>query len=56
MLLSVSDLTVAYAGVEAVSDVSFSVGEGELVSIIGANGAGKTSILNAVMGLIPSSG
>ena len=56
MLLSVSDLTVAYAGVEAVSGVSFSVGEGELVSIIGANGAGKTSILNAVMGLIPSSG
>ena len=56
MLLSVSDLAVAYAGVEAVSGVSFSVGEGELVSIIGANGAGKTSILNAVMGLIPSSG
>ncbi len=56
MLLSVSDLTVAYAGVEAVSGVSFSVGEGELVSIIGANGAGKTSILNAVMGLVPSSG
>ena len=56
MLLSVSDLAVAYAGVEAVSGVSFSVGEGELVSIIGANGAGKTSILHAVMGLIPSSG
>jgi branched-chain amino acid transport system ATP-binding protein len=56
MLLSVSDLSVAYAGVTAVSGASFSVKEGELVSIIGANGAGKTSILNAVMGLVPSAG
>lgn len=55
MLLEVSDLFVSYGGVEAVSQVSFSVGEGELVSIIGANGAGKTSILNAVMGLVPPS-
>lgn len=53
MLLEVRDLRIAYGDIEAVHGVSFSVEEGELVSIIGANGAGKSSILNAIMGLIP---
>lgn len=53
-MLEVRDLTVAYRGVEAVSGVSLSIGEGELVSVIGANGAGKTTILRALMGLEPA--
>jgi branched-chain amino acid transport system ATP-binding protein len=56
MLLEAEGLRVAYGDIEAVGNVSFSLKEGELVSIIGSNGAGKTSILNALMGLIPSSG
>lgn len=54
MLLEVSDLRIAYRDIEAVHGVSFSVEQGELVSIIGANGAGKSSILNALMGLVPA--
>jgi len=57
MLLEAHDLRIAYGNLEAVHGVSFGLEEGELVSIIGANGAGKTSILNAVMGLVrPRSG
>lgn len=54
MLLEVNDLRIAYRDIEAVHGVSFSVEQGELVSIIGANGAGKSSILNALMGLVPA--
>lgn len=53
MLLDVQDLHIAYRDIEAVHGASFSVEEGELVSIIGANGAGKSSILNSLMGLVP---
>ena len=49
----VEGLTVHYGGVCAVRDLSFSVPAGEAVGVIGANGAGKTSTLKAVMGLIP---
>ncbi len=52
MLLEVEDLHIAYGDIEAVSGVSFGLEQGELVSIIGANGAGKTSILNALMGVV----
>ena len=52
-LLKVSDLKVAYGGIQAVKGVSFEVREGELVSLIGANGAGKTTTLKAVTGLQP---
>lgn len=52
MLLSVKDLRVNYKKVEAVKGVSFSVGEGTLVSIIGANGAGKSTILKTLSGLL----
>jgi branched-chain amino acid transport system ATP-binding protein len=51
--LTVEGLTVHYGGVCAVRDLSFSVPAGDAVGIIGANGAGKTSTLKALMGLIP---
>jgi len=53
MLLEARDLYLAYGDIRAVSGVSFHLEKGELVSIIGANGAGKTSILSAIMGMIP---
>jgi branched-chain amino acid transport system ATP-binding protein len=53
MLLEVKDLHIFYEDIRAVSGVSFHLERKELVSIIGANGAGKTSILSSVMGLIP---
>ncbi len=52
MLLEVKELVIAYGNLEAVHGVSFTVEAGELVSIIGANGAGKSSILNGIMGLV----
>src|ERR1035438_1501471 len=55
-LLRVTDLRVAYGGIQAVKGVSFEVMEGELVSLIGANGAGKTTTLKAVTGTLPSTG
>jgi branched-chain amino acid transport system ATP-binding protein len=51
--LSVRDLAVRYGGVSAVRSVSFTVEPGRSVGLIGANGAGKTSTLRAVMGLVP---
>jgi branched-chain amino acid transport system ATP-binding protein len=51
--LVVSNLSVHYGGVRAVNSVSFTVGAGQCVGIIGANGAGKTSTLKALMGLVP---
>ncbi|HYI86229.1 MAG TPA: ABC transporter ATP-binding protein [Burkholderiales bacterium] len=55
--LTVTNLSKAYGGVEAVRDVSFTVAPGELVAIIGPNGAGKTTCFNMVNGqLAPDSG
>jgi len=54
--LCVQNLTVAYNNIGAVHDVSFDVHEGEIVTLIGANGAGKSSILRAISGLISYSG
>jgi branched-chain amino acid transport system ATP-binding protein len=51
-LLEVTGLSVSYGSIEAVRDLSFSVDEGSIVSLIGSNGAGKTSTLNAVCGLV----
>lgn len=51
MLLEIRGLSVRYGDVQAVHNVNLSVERGELVSIIGANGAGKTSILRSIMGL-----
>lgn len=51
-LLSVEKLSVRYGKIAAVNEVSFVLNEGELLAIVGANGAGKTSVLNAIMGLV----
>jgi len=53
MNLSIKNLTVHYDKAIAVNDVSFDVPDGGIVSIIGANGAGKSTILKAISGLIP---
>ncbi len=55
-MLKVQDLDVRYGAVAAVKGISFEVAKGELVTVIGANGAGKSTTLNAVMGLVPLSG
>ena len=47
-LLQVTDVSLSFGGVKAITDVSFDVGEGELFAIIGPNGAGKTSIFNSI--------
>lgn len=56
MLLAVEDLTVYYGPVEAIHGISFHVEEGEIVSIIGNNGAGKTTILKTISGVLQISG
>lgn len=54
MLLEVRDLHVYYGDIHALDGVSLTVDEGELVSVIGANGAGKSSLLNCIMGIVPA--
>lgn len=55
-MLDVKDLNVYYGKIHAIKNISLTVEEGELVSLIGANGAGKTSLLTAIMGQIQSTG
>lgn len=55
-LLEVSDLHVAYGKAEVLHGISLSMKPGSILTVIGANGAGKTTMLNAIMGLIPSRG
>ncbi|WP_019782026.1 ABC transporter ATP-binding protein, partial [Streptococcus sobrinus] len=56
-MLKIENLSISYGAIEAVKDVSFEVNEGEVVTLIGANGAGKTSILRTISGLVrPSNG
>lgn len=55
MILQVKNLKINYGGVKAVKGVDFHVEKGEIVTIIGTNGAGKSSILNCIAGLIDSS-
>jgi branched-chain amino acid transport system ATP-binding protein len=52
MLLDVNDLNVYYGAIHALQGVSFNVEEGEIVSLIGANGAGKSTILRTISGLL----
>ena len=54
MLLEIKDITVHYGKSMAIQDVSLGVVEGAVVSIIGANGAGKSTVLRALSGLVPS--
>jgi branched-chain amino acid transport system ATP-binding protein len=56
MRLEVNDLHVSYGRVQAVRGVSLVVGEGEVVAVLGANGAGKSSLLKALLGLEPAAG
>lgn len=51
-MLKIDNLAVSYGMIQAIHDVSFSVNPGEIVSLIGANGAGKTTILRTISGLI----
>ena len=56
-LLTIENLTVSYGGIEAVKNVSLSVPEGEIVTLVGANGAGKSTVLKSAAGLVkPKSG
>ncbi|MBM6399516.1 ABC transporter ATP-binding protein [Phycicoccus sp. MQZ13P-5] len=56
-ILEVKDLVVSYGKIKAVKGISFTVGEGEVVSLIGTNGAGKTTTLRTISGLLrPTSG
>ena len=51
-MLKVTDLQVYYGVIQALKGISFEVNEGEVIALIGANGAGKTTILHTVTGLI----
>ncbi len=56
-MLEVKDLHVSYGMIQAIKGVSFEVNEGEIITLIGANGAGKTTILHTITGLLkPKSG
>lgn len=56
-ILEIRDLGVSYGGIQAVRGISFEVSEGEVVTLIGANGAGKSSTLRSIVGLVkPSAG
>lgn len=56
MILSVRNLSVHYGPIQAVRGIDLDVAKGEIIALLGANGAGKSSTLNAIMGLIPASG
>lgn len=53
-MLSVKDLNVYYGVIHAIQNVSFEVEEGEIIALLGANGAGKTTILHTITGLVPA--
>ncbi len=55
-LLAVTDLSIAYGGIQAVHGVSLTVAPGRIATVIGPNGAGKTTLLGAIMGVLPSRG
>ena len=51
-MLEIRDLEVFYGMIQAIKGVSFEVNEGEVIALIGANGAGKTTILHTITGLL----
>src|SRR5450759_80600 len=56
VLLSVDSLAVAYGKVAAVQGISFDLRKGEVLALLGANGAGKSSVVRALMGMAPMAG
>lgn len=54
-ILEIENLEVTYGGIKALQGISFHVNQGEIVTLIGANGAGKSSTLRAISGMIPAS-
>ena len=55
-VLSIKELTISYGNIKAVKGISLEINEGEIVSLIGANGAGKSSTLRGISGIIPYTG
>ena len=53
-ILKVDDINVYYGSIHAIKGISFEVNEGEIVTLIGANGAGKSTTLNTIAGLLHS--
>ena len=51
-ILKIEDLQVNYGGIEAVKGISFDVQEGQIVTLIGSNGAGKSSTLRSIAGIV----
>src|SRR5256885_13245903 len=56
MLLEVDSLSVRYGSVRAVREARLNIVEGEIIAVLGANGAGKSSLLKGILGLVPASG
>ena len=56
MLLDIQNLKVAYGQIDALHEISLTVEQGQIVSIVGANGAGKHTLLNAITGVLPIKG
>jgi branched-chain amino acid transport system ATP-binding protein len=56
LVLKVETLQAAYGAAQVLFDVTFAVGEGEMVTLLGRNGMGKTTTISAIMGLIPAAG
>jgi branched-chain amino acid transport system ATP-binding protein len=54
-MLTVDSISVSYGAIRALHQVSCEVGQGEIVALIGANGAGKSTMLNTISGIVPSS-
>ncbi len=52
MMLEINDINVFYGAIHAIKGVSFNVGQGEIVTLIGANGAGKSTVLKTISGLL----
>ena len=52
-MLEVRNLSVAYGGLRALSDVSLSVGERQFVTLVGPNGAGKSTLFKTISGVVP---
>lgn len=56
MLLDINDLNVSYGDTRVIKDVSMHCSEGEILTLLGRNGMGKTTLMNCIMGLLPATG